>query len=73
MNEKNNEELLDECAYLIDMAIMLGDKLLKLHENAEAIEVLPEAAKIISSYIGKKYFYHILSRNQKLRSCIFNF
>lgn len=55
LNETNNEESLDECAYLLDMAIMLGDKLLKVHENADPIEVLPEAAKIVSSFLGKKY------------------
>lgn len=48
---ESSQEGLQECAYLLDMGIMLGDRIFKKVEGEEEteVEVLPKAAQMISS------------------------
>lgn len=48
-SENTNLEILEECAYLLDMGIMLGAGITRQVE--EPVEVLAEAAKIISDCV----------------------
>lgn len=47
--DEASNEVLDECAYLLDMGIMLGDRIIMKTEEEEDVEVLSKAAQIISS------------------------
>uniref|UniRef100_A0A336MB97 CSON013086 protein n=1 Tax=Culicoides sonorensis TaxID=179676 RepID=A0A336MB97_CULSO len=47
-NDENTSEVLGECAYLLDMAIMLGDTITS-KINGDKIQVLPKAARLISN------------------------
>lgn len=45
-------EVLEECAYLLDMGIMLGERILHTTVEGDTVEVLSKAAEVVSRCLG---------------------